>query len=211
MKNNFETIFPLLIKDEGGYGNDPADAGGPTKYGITIDDVQKYIKKGATADDVRALTLDQAKTIYRDKYWNALDCDNLTSGVDYTVFDYGVNSGLGRPRNCLKKFADKKGDELIDAINDERMSFLKGLVDRKPSQSKFLKGWTNRVTRVRSKSHDLAKKNNIAGPVGGTATVGLGVSLSQYFHQHQTAIIIGTVVFAFLVGAGIHWYNNRGK
>lgn len=44
-------------------------------YGITIYDYRKYVKPDATAADVRAMSVDQAKAIYRKRYWDAQRCD----------------------------------------------------------------------------------------------------------------------------------------
>lgn len=210
MKQNFNDCLTRLLKDEGGYCNDPGDNGGPTKYGITIIDVRKYVKKGATAEDVKALTVDQAEDIYRSKYWDALGCDDLPSGVDYSCFDYGVNSGLGRPRKALQRFNSLQGIQLIDAINDERTAFLQAI--GKGHNAGFLKGWMARVGRVRSYSKVLYnKKDTSSGPVGAGATVGIFGVLSQYFHQHEYLIIGGGIALAVLIGTAIHLYKNRTK
>src|SRR6185312_9585820 len=145
MKNNYDDCLTRLLKDEGGYTNDKSDSGGPTNFGITLSDYRKYINSRGTAEDVRRMSVDQAKAIYRSKYWDALNCDNLPSGVDYTCFDYGVNSGLGRPRKALQRFKSLSGSNLINAINDERTAFLKAIGVGK--NARFLKGWLNRVSR----------------------------------------------------------------
>lgn len=209
MKANYNDCLNLVLKDEGGYCNDPGDNGGPTKYGITIFDVRKYVKANATASDVKALTLDQAKTIYKSKYWDALSCDSLPSGVDYTCFDYGVNSGLGRPRKALQRFKDKTGTDLINAINDERMSFLHAIGTG--HNAKFLKGWTARVSRVRSHSLELAKARPTTGAVVATAGVGITAYLSQLWHQHEYVIIGGGILAAIAIGFLIHKLINKGK
>lgn len=206
MKSNFNDCLARVLKDEGGYTNDPQDPGGPTNYGITLKDVQLYVKKNATASDVKALTLDQAKTIYRSKYWNSLDCDNLPSGVDYTCFDYGVNSGLGRPRKALQRFKSLSGTKLINAINDERMTFLQGL----NTYARFGKGWAARVSRVRSHSIELASKPNLAAPTAASTITGsAGVALSHFWSAHQVSILITTVVVAILTGAAVYLYNHK--
>jgi hypothetical protein len=46
----------------------PSDPGGPTNFGITIIDYRKYVKSNATAADVRAMKVEEAKRIYREKY-----------------------------------------------------------------------------------------------------------------------------------------------
>ena len=209
---NFEKCFPLLIESEGtGYSNTPGDNGGPTKYGVTIADVRRYVNKNATAQDVRALTLDQAKDIYKSKYWDALSCDDLPSGVDYTCFDYGVNSGLGRPRKVLSQFKSLSGIKLIDAINDERESFLRKIGVGHNAQ--FLNGWLARVSRVRSFSKQLAQKDNVSGPIAGTITGGAvaATSFSSIFTHHPYIIVSVGIALAIGVGLIIHLIKNKGK
>lgn len=208
MRSNYNDCLNRLLKDEGGYTNDPADSGGPTNYGITIFDVRKYINKNATSQDVRDLSLDQAKNIYKSKYWDSLGCDTLSSGVDYTCFDYGVNSGLARPRAALNRFKDKIGAELINAINDERVAFLHAISGGK--NAKFLRGWLARVSRVRQHSLDLAKTNNSTGPLVATAGTGAVVAAVQHFNFQPYMLVVG-VAAAVVVGFLIHYILNRGK
>src|SRR5262249_25392545 len=92
-----------VLKSEGGYGNHPARPGRPTSLRITIADYCRYAKPGATAQDVRRMQVGEAKLIYRSKYWDALACDALAPGLDYTLFDYGVNSGIARAGKVLRR------------------------------------------------------------------------------------------------------------
>jgi lysozyme family protein len=215
MKQNFEIVFPLLMQSEGTtYTNTPGDNGGPTKYGITLQDVKDFVKKDATAQDVKNLTLVQAKVIYQAKYWNSLNCDSLDSGVDYTCFDYGVNSGLARPRNALKKFPKLKGVALIDAINNERATFLRGLAATQEHDQQFLRGWLARVERVRMKSKELASKNTVAGPATGAIVAGGAAALTvhqSFWQGHEMLIIVGGILAAIVAGVVAHLYINKGK
>jgi len=77
--------------------------GGPTNFGITIADYRAYVKPDATAEDVRNMRVDEAKRIYRKHYWDAQRCDELPAGVDYSLYDYGVNSGIGRSGKVLRR------------------------------------------------------------------------------------------------------------
>jgi lysozyme family protein len=209
---NFDICFKYLLIDEGGYTNDPSDSGGATNLGITIKDYRMYIKKDATPDDVKTLTVAQAKSIYKSKYWDAIGCDALPAGVDNACFNYGVLAGIGRPKADLKKFASiKDPDQLIDAICDEMKHFLNDLATSRPKDEKFRKGWNNRVDRLRKNSHYLAasKKDSTSGPIAGTITTGIGATLSQYFHTHQTEIIIGSILAAVLIGTIVHLYRNK--
>src|SRR5436309_3777336 len=138
-----ESIRRLLVS-EGGYVNHPSDPGGPTNFGITLGDYRRYVKADATAADVRAMKVQEAKAIYRAKYWNVVCGDDLPAGVDYCVFDYAVNSGTGRAPKVLQRvlgisvsgrmdeatLATTRGRDaraLIQAICDERMRFLRSL------------------------------------------------------------------------------------
>ena len=92
-------VFP----HEGGYTNDPRDPGGATNWGITIADARAYWKPGATAADVRTMPKSVAEDIYARQYAAPLRYDDLPAGVDYSVLDYGINSGVGRASKVLRR------------------------------------------------------------------------------------------------------------
>jgi lysozyme family protein len=209
VKSNFNDCLNRLLKDEGGYSNVPGDNGGPTNFGITIFDYRKYINPRATATDVKKMSVDQAKAIYKSKYWDALGCDTLTSGVDYTVFDYGVNSGLGRPQKALQRFKSKVGADLINAINDERTAFLKAIGVGHNAQ--FLRGWMSRVSRVRMYSLHLAEQM----PQTPKVAVGLLAGVAAMFGRGKEAVIthpfisVGVfVAVAALAYTIFHFYHK---
>ena len=172
MKSTYDVCLPLLLAHEGGYSNHPSDPGGPTNFGITIFDYRKYVKPGATAADVRAMTVDEAKRIYRTRYWDAQRCDELPAGLDYAVFDYGVNSGVGRSVKVLSRllgFPDRPGaitdsvvvaaraadaTTLVTRICDERLRFLQSL----RTWPVFGTGWGRRVADVKATASVMAAK-----------------------------------------------------
>ncbi|ARP98206.1 glycoside hydrolase family 108 protein [Pseudorhodoplanes sinuspersici] len=179
MKDTYDEALKRLLAHEGGYTNHPSDPGGPTNFGITIHDYRKYVKPNATAADVRAMKLDEAKAIYRIKYWDTQRCDELPAGIDYSVFDYGVNSGIGRSGRVLRRVVGlpdtthvvtdevlravsrRDPKALVTAINDERLRFLKSL----KTWPVFGKGWGRRVAEVRAFSLKLAEHTVVAtGP-----------------------------------------------
>ena len=108
--SSYDEALRRVLVHEGGYSNHPSDPGGPTNWGITIHDARAYWKKEATAADVRNMPVDVAKDIYRSKYWDAMCCDNLPVGVDYAVFDYGVNSGIARAARVLQRLVGTSVD-----------------------------------------------------------------------------------------------------
>jgi lysozyme family protein len=169
-------VFP----HEGGYSNHPSDPGGPTNWGITIIDARLYWKKDASAADVEAMPKDVAEDIYRKHYATPLRYNDLPAGVDYSIMDYGVNSGIGRAGKVLRRLvglpdntsavtdeviaAVNKRDPvaLIKAINDERLAFLQRL----KTWPVFGDGWGRRVREVRALSLQFAQE-----PVTSTITV----------------------------------------
>lgn len=168
-KPSYDEAVRRLLAHEGGYTNHPADPGGPTNFGITIHDYRRYVKPGATAADVKAMKVAEAKRIYRAKYWDAQRCDELPAGVDYAVFDYGVNSGIGRSKKVLQRVVGVKADgvlgpltlravnasdpkAIVIAICDERLRFLKRL----RTWAVFGRGWGRRVADVKAVALALA-------------------------------------------------------
>ena len=158
-----EALARLLVH-EGGNDDDPRDPGGRTSRGILQRewDAWRRTRPGLPTDVWRA-PQDQVEAIYRQKYWDALRCDDLPAGVDYAVFDYGVNSGIGRAAKVLQRLVGTAVDgevgpdtiaaaaranagKLIEAICDERLAFLQGL----RTWPTFGKGWTRRVREVRA-------------------------------------------------------------
>lgn len=154
MKQNRDFSIKETLKWEGGYTNHPSDPGGPTNWGITIFDARKYWKPDATASDVKAMPLEVAVSIYAEKYWKTpyYDCDNLESGVDFAVYDFGVNSGPARAKRYLDMSVGGTADQTAAKLCDLRLSFLKGL----KTWPVFGKGWGNRVAGVRKTSVRMA-------------------------------------------------------
>lgn len=176
---NFDEALRRLLRDEGGYGDHPSDPGGPTNFGITLADARRYWKNDATSHDVRTMPQSVARDIYRQRYWSALRCDALPDGVDYAVFDYGVNSGVGRAGKVLRRtlgLPDRSGTvtdeviaaakrtdpaELVTAICTERLAFLKTL----KTWPVFGRGWSRRVAGVQSAARVMARTSAQAAPV----------------------------------------------
>jgi len=132
---DFERAFRVLVGEEGGYVNDPADPGGETKYGIS--------KRAYPAIDIRNLTLDQAKAIYRRDYWDPLQLDRRPWGPALVLFDCAVNQGVGRARALLAQVATSSQPFVI-AFQAERALLYAGL----PTFARFGRGWMRRLLRT---------------------------------------------------------------
>lgn len=197
---SYDQALTRLLKDEGGYTDHPSDPGGPTNFGITLADARRYWKGNATAADVRAMPQSVARKIYRERYWDAMRCDELPAGVDYAVFDYGVNSGVGRAGKVLRRtlgLSDRTSSvsddvisaagrnvpgDLVIALCAERLAFLKTL----KTFPVFGRGWTTRVSGVRVAALAMAQRRQpplvAATPSGaspGKAVVPAGIPAAQ--------------------------------
>jgi lysozyme family protein len=132
---NFDRAVAFVIHEEGGYVNDPADPGGETKFGIS--------KRAYPSIDIKNLTVEQAKTIYRRDYWNPLQLDARKYGPALCLFDCAVNQGLGRARQLLARVATSS-QPFIVAFQSERALHYAGL----PTFARFGRGWMRRLLRV---------------------------------------------------------------
>lgn len=103
MDKNFEAAVNESLNFEGGYVNNPNDAGGETKYGITAGTLARAYKAGIVShNSVKDLTIPEAKSIYKAFYWNASGCDALPEPVDVIVFDAAIHCGVGGASKFLQ-------------------------------------------------------------------------------------------------------------
>lgn len=168
MRENWDTAFQSMLKEEGGYVNHPSDPGGMTNLGVTAASWKGWIGRMPTEEEMRALTPAVVKPFYKANYWDKVWGDRLPSGVDYAVFDFAVNSGPFRAIAVLQKLVNTTQDgvmgpqtlaavnsanagALVGQYNEARLKFLKGL----STFSVFGKGWSSRVTRVQDKAQKM--------------------------------------------------------
>jgi lysozyme family protein len=172
MLGNYDPSEALVIADEGSaFTNNPKDAGGPTRYGVTMIALADFLGRPVSIAEVQALTPDSVKPIYKANYWTAVRGDELPAGVDYFLFDAAVQHGRGRAVRFLQSalLVDADGDfgdktkRALDGISDTvmlitrlsqiRRAFYQGI----PSFDTFGKGWTARLARVTATSTNWAR------------------------------------------------------
>lgn len=155
----FEEAVEHVLSSEGGYSNHPDDAGLETQWGIS--------KRAYPNLNIRALTRDQAKEIYRRDYWNAASCNELPESIRLVHFDCAVNAGLGAAAKMLQEALKVT----VDGVIGPKTLAAAGTADQyelredylwlrarhyarisrgSPSQQKFLPGWILRLISVRS-------------------------------------------------------------
>jgi lysozyme family protein len=163
MLSNFDNCLKKLLVHEGGYINDSRDAGGMTNLGVTAKVWAAWVGHDVNEKIMRNLTPSDVAPLYKRKYWDACRADELVSGLDYAVFDYAVNSGVGRATKTLQAcvgvpidggigpvtldaIKTKDPAEIIKKLCDMRLDFLQSL----STFTTFGKGWERRVNEVKA-------------------------------------------------------------
>ncbi|MBV1787613.1 N-acetylmuramidase [Marinobacterium sp. D7] len=171
MKTVDEMIDDILVR-EGGYVDHPEDRGGPTKFGITQSTLSRYYGRAVTSAEVQALSVEVAREIYERNYYTAPSLNSLPDLIQPFLFDSAVNHGPRRAIRFLQSVCNQArytprlsedgavgpntrraanwaeremGNVLLKALIEERRNFYRVIVQARPSQSVFLKGWMNRV------------------------------------------------------------------
>jgi lysozyme family protein len=162
MNENWDACFSHLIKHEGGYVNHPSDPGGRTNLGVTQKVWEDWTDRAVNEAEMRALTPEKVKPLYKELYWDRVKGDKLPAGVDYCVFDASVNSGVRRASQWLQSAIGVAADGAIGPqtlsvasmtlpsttiinYSAQRLKFLQGL----STWPTFGKGWERRVAEVK--------------------------------------------------------------
>ena len=158
MKDNFAEALQHVLKHEGGFVNHPSDPGGMTNLGCTKKVWEEHCGHSVDEKAMRSLTPNDVAPLYKRKYWDKIQGDELPSGVDYIVFDAAINSGPGRAAKWLQACIGVEPDggigpktlaavvafndkQLIEDYSKRRLSFMMDL----PTWNTFGKGWSRRV------------------------------------------------------------------
>ena len=154
-----------ILKKEGGFVDHPADRGGATNKGVTIETYREHINPGGTVDDLKNITDEQAKEVFKGEYYFKPGIDKLPPEIQGQVFDWSVNSG---PDTAIRKLQEAAGapvDGVVgpqtveavkrsginnDVLADARQSFYDEIVANNPSQAVFANGWRNRANKFRT-------------------------------------------------------------
>jgi len=149
-KLTFDAVFDRLLGHEGGYVDNPKDPGGETNWGIS--------KRSYPNVDIKNLTREGAKAIYKKDFWNAVHADTLPSSVAFQLFDFAVNSGISTAIRYFQRSlgvaddghwgpmsqgkAESTGEnDMLLGINAERLDFMSRLAN----WDSFSRGWARRV------------------------------------------------------------------
>lgn len=165
--DNFENCFSFTVGVEGGLTLDREDRGNWTSGHVGIGELNgtKYGISAASYPklDIRNLTMEKAKEIYRRDYWNRVQGDRLPRGLDLVAFDGAVNSGPGPSEEWIQEAVGAIPDGVIGpktlaaiANHDLEETIKKSCENRLGAMKTFHgwgryhNGWTNRIERLQT-------------------------------------------------------------
>lgn len=117
---SIEEIINDIIRVEGGYSNDKADAGGETMYGITVAVARNHGYTG----DMRNLPRQTAYDIYYKSYVVEPGFD-LVAKIDPTIAAELVDTGVNMGTTTAAKFLQQS----LNALNDGGTKYPDLVVD----------------------------------------------------------------------------------
>lgn len=161
--SRFNEIVALVLDTEGGWN--PAD---PSMRGVTMDTLLRHNPQ-ASLTDLKNLSAEDAKLIYRSLYWAPIDGDNLPPGLDYAMMDFGVHSGPWTAVKHLQRIVGTTDDgqmgpltraaigkadveDVIMSVMDARFARMKTLDNWEVNKN----GWTARINKVRADALAMA-------------------------------------------------------
>lgn len=157
---DFEPAIAVVLEHEGGYTNNPNDAGGETKFGIC--------KRSYPNLDIASLSAEDAKAIYRRDFWLPLQLEQVDNQELATkIFDTAVLTGKTRSVRFLQSALQGLGspvaldgvmgphtlaavnaaspEPLLQSYRRQLEAFYQGLAEAVPTDRPFLKGWLTRA------------------------------------------------------------------
>lgn len=105
----FDITMDFVLAFEGGYVFDPHDPGGETNLGVTdmqdgkVDHMVDVNGDGSLMVPIKDLTKEQAKVVYKRKYWNPMHGDELPGGVALILVDTAINMGVRQATKIIQK------------------------------------------------------------------------------------------------------------
>lgn len=162
MNASFQRALEFALSWEGGVSNDPDDDGGLTANGVTQATYDRWrSRRGESRRSVPWLTQGEREQIYFDEYWQRAGCFRFAFPLALALFDTAVNLGPDRAIHLLQATVGSKPDGLLGprtisavlelgenraahAMTTARIGYYVARRFAKPTNAKFLGGWTAR-------------------------------------------------------------------
>lgn len=160
----WDTALNFVFEMEGGYSNDPNDAGGETNFGIS--------KRRYPNEDIKNMTKERAGELYRKDFWEFCHCDELPPRLAVVMFDAAVNQGEEGAVKMLQialgvavdgvmgtqtiTSAYKAGNVLIRKLLAQRMARYTRTILHRPSDERWLENWSRRLMMCAELAYSLS-------------------------------------------------------
>lgn len=187
---NYEISYTRTAANEGGYQANPSDSGNynsagqlvGTNWGISAKVYEDWIGHPPTASEMMNMPKSTAKAIFKAKFWNKIQGDQLPNQyVADILFDGVVNHGQGvrLAQEVLNVATDNNfGPQTFNAlVNTPPAEFYNKYKERRrqyyyqlaqnPGQMGFLNGWLKRL----DKYNDFPNGNGATLAGGGILAV----------------------------------------
>lgn len=211
MKENRDFCIGDVLRLEGGgkYTNRKEDRGGPTRWGISQKALSHSRGRPVTAEEVAQLEEPEARAIYWSDYANAIKFDMLPGGVDRSLLDIAVLSGVGTASRLLQEVV---GAEIDGAIGPATLSAVRAMrpldvlfqlhakhlyfMVKIPGEAND-GGWVNRSSEVLATSEHMLQKNprltealnsRTMQTAGGSTVIGATMS-TNWLAEHGAGLL----------------------
>ena len=176
MIENWDKSCDMVLAHEGGFTNDQRDSGnhlpdgrqGSTMLGCTQANWEAYVGHQVTQDDMKKLTKDDVKPLYKKNYWDAVMGDLLPSGLDYAAFDFAINAGSNASRKMvqiavgvnndgifgpatLKAIQNADAKDVLGRFTSAKIKFYQSL----SNFDVYGKGWLKRCADVQQIANEM--------------------------------------------------------
>lgn len=171
--DDFARAGAFTLGEEGGFSDDPADPGGATNHGVTLDTLSSWRSHRCSVADLRGLSVAEALRIFRAGYWQPVCGDALPPGLNLLVFDFAVNAGAGTSVRELQGVLGVPADGQIGPVTLRRAEstgrLLQGHIAALamahaahyralPRFPRFGAGWLNRLARCKAAAVEMASQ-----------------------------------------------------
>lgn len=166
MNSAFPLALSFTLKEEGGYVDDPHDAGGATNHGITQASYDEWRQaQGKPPRSVRLIEESEVQSLYGMMYWMPGQCEAMSPELGICHFDWCMNHGVTGAIKTLQEALGVIADgewgpktraaltscnqaAVQRAYDDMRREWYRDRVKARPDQTVFLEGWLARVDRL---------------------------------------------------------------
>ena len=160
---DYKLLVPKILRWEGGFSDNPYDAGGATMRGVTLATFRQFYGANMTVADLKAITDKQWRHIFKKGYWDKVRADEFVNQSIAELFvDWVWMSGATTPVKTLQRLVGAQQDGLLGpktlamvnayeparlygALKAARYAFYDEIVAKRPANRVFLKGWHNRL------------------------------------------------------------------